>query len=101
VQRVPENGTVIDIERPSRKKADPVLPRSAANGFDSGAALNLRVVGSIPTGSPAFAHACFQTRASAWQATRAPSVIGRPSLLIVVRPIENRVQLGTRATKND
>ncbi len=58
VQRVPENGTVIDIERPSRKKADPVLPRSAANGFDSGAALNLRVVGSIRY-LPAF---CFAQR---------------------------------------
>jgi hypothetical protein len=38
------NGTTTGIEQPSKMKADPVLPRSAANGFDSGAAPNLRLV---------------------------------------------------------
>jgi hypothetical protein len=49
VQHFPDNRTLIGIERPARKKAGPVLPRSAAIGFLFGASLNLRVVGSIPT----------------------------------------------------
>jgi hypothetical protein len=49
VQRILRNGAPADHGRPSEKKADPVLPRSAAIGSNFGLPLNLRVVGSIPT----------------------------------------------------
>jgi hypothetical protein len=43
VQQIPTNGTISASNGLQERKPTPVLPTSAANGFVSGAALNLRV----------------------------------------------------------
>ena len=52
VQRIPENATRIDCGRQLVMKTDPDLPGSAAFDCLRVTALNLRVVGSIPTRLP-------------------------------------------------
>ena len=69
VQRIPEYRTLISIERPTREKTDPVLPRSAAIGLTSFQLETMRLRSTASIAARGFPLAVVEARAASgrWQ----------------------------------